>query len=138
MVAAHIKSSDNCTDFHFVHSRKDGAQSTLNNVETYSRMFTRFSEEMLRDLKLTSVDASQRYPFLKKNIAYRLREKEGLKCNLFSLRPSTDLMIFDIKKMLYAYRMAIIFSEELDNGKGVDQRDVKDFSSSIFGFMENQ
>ena len=138
MVAAHIKSSDNCTDFHFTHSRKDGAQSTLNNIETYSRMFTRFSEEMLRDLKLTSVDASQRYPFLKKNIAYRLREKEGLKCNLFSLHPSTDLMIFDIKKMLYAYRMAIIFSEELDNGKGVEQSDVKDFSSTIFGFIENQ
>jgi hypothetical protein len=137
-IIAHIKSSENPVDFHFTHSRKDGSQSTLNDVETYNRLFTRFSEEMQRDLGLISVDASQRFPFLKKNIAYRLIDKEGLKCNLFSLRPSTNLMIFDLKKMLYAYRMSNIFSEELDNGKWIERRDVEDFSSSIFGYMENR
>ena len=137
MVAAQIKSSENGTDFHFAHCKKDGSQSTLNDCEAYKRLFARFDEEMKGDLGLTSVDASQRFPFISKNLAYRLQGKEGLKCSVFALRPSTQLMIFDIKKLLYAYRAASIFSEELDNGKGVEKIDAEDFASSLFGYSEN-
>ena len=72
------------------------------------------------------------------NLAFRLQGKEGLQCNIFALRPSTQLMIFDVKKMLYAYRIANIISEEFDNGKGVEEDDVKDFASTNFGYLENK
>ena len=104
------------------------------------KRFEQFSDqlsEMMKDYGMATVKESTRYPLLKKDLAYRLREKEGLKCNIFALRPSTNLMIFDVKKLLYAYRMANVISETFDEGKGIIDDDVKDLQSTMFGFAEN-
>ena len=137
MVSAHLQSSENKVDFHFAHTKKDGTCSTIEDSETFDRFYTRFSEEMQQDLGLSSVKESARFPLVSKNLLYRLQNKEGVRCNAFVFRPSANLMIFDIKKLLYAYRVAHIMSEMLDDGKGVVESDVIDLSSTIFGFMEN-
>ena len=137
MVAATLKNSENSHDIHFAHCKKDGTQSTLRDTNTFDRLYALLSEELLHDYGLTTVKQSTRYPFTAKNLAYRLQGKEGLECNIFAMRPTTEMMIFDIKKMLYAYRIAATISEMLDNGKGICEEDVKDFASANFGFLEN-
>ena len=39
--------------------------------------------------------------------------------------------------MLIAFRIAMLLSDMLDNGKGIDNADVKDFASDSFGYIEN-
>ena len=138
MIAAHLKHSENRDDFHFAYSKKDGTAPTVDDVATYGRFLTRFNEVMGQGLGMTAVDASPRFPFVSKNLAYRLRDKEGMECNVFALRPSTELMIFDAKKMLYAYSMAGVISEVFDDGKGIEPADVDDFATTGFGYAENR
>ena len=138
LIAAQLKNSENLVDVHFAKSKKDGSCGTVNDIERYDRFYTRFAEELERDLGLKSIDNSNRYPFNEQNLAYRLLGREGMNCNVFALRPSTQMMIFDVKKILYAYRMACVLSEELDNGKGIHSDDVNDFQTTGFGFAENR
>ena len=93
-----------------------------------------FAGQMLQEFGLSSVFQSPRYPLMKSNLAFRL-QKEGLDVNTFVLRPSSHMMVFDTKKLVYAYRMASIISEVLDNGKGIEADDVKDISSTGFGYL---
>jgi voltage-gated potassium channel len=136
MISAILKTSENPADIHLAYGRKDGTDITVNDMERF-KQFSDQLAEIMRDYGMATVKESTRYPLLKKNLAYRLREKEGLKCNVFALRPSTRLMIFDVKKMLYAYRMASIISETFDDGKGIITDDVTDFQNTGFGFAEN-
>jgi hypothetical protein len=72
---------------------------------------------------------------MKSNLAYRL-QKEGLDVNAFVLRPSSHMMVFDTMKLAYAYRMARIISDVLDNGKGIEKYDVEDLATPAFGYAE--
>ena len=40
--------------------------------------------------------------------------------------PSSELMNFNDRKLLIAFRMAQLISEQLDGGKGIEDDDVKD------------
>lgn len=137
LTSATLKTSENPIDIHLTNSRKDGTDVTVNDIKTYDLLYAQLSNVMMQDYGMGTVKQSTRYPLLKKNIAYRLQEKEKLACNIFALRPSTQLMIFDTKKILYAYRMASIISETLDGGKGISIGDVNDFQNTGFGFLEN-
>ena len=88
---------------------------------------------MENDYGLTSVKQSTRYPLLKNNLLYRL-SSEGIDCNAFVLRPSTKQMIFEENKLLIAFRIAMVLSDKLDNGKGVEANDVEDLATTGFGY----
>ena len=62
--------------------------------------------------------------------------QEGMACNAFVLRPSSHLMNFDTRRMVVALRMAQVISQQLDDGRGVREADVKDFATTGFGYKE--
>ena len=70
-------------------------------------LFEQFTETMKSEFSLTSMLRSPRYPLLKKNLGYKIR-KDIANANVFVLRPSSELMNFNDRKLAIAYRMAAI------------------------------
>jgi voltage-gated potassium channel len=129
----HLKTKDNQVDFHFADCLKDGSASTVSDQDTFMRLFEQFTETMKGDFLLTSMLRSPRYPLLKKNLGYKIR-KDIANANVFVLRPSSELMNFNDRKLAVAYRMAAIISQQLDGGRGIQEKDVKDFKETGFGY----
>ena len=128
----HLRTKENQVDFHFVDCLKDGSASTVSDQNTFMRLFEQFTETMKDEFSLTSMLRSPRYPLLKKNLGYKIR-KDIANANVFVLRPSSELMNFNDRKLTIAYRMATIISQQLDGGRGIQEKDVKDFKETGFG-----
>ena len=135
LFTAHIKSSMNKVDFHFADAKKDGSDSTVIQQDNYQTLRQQLSEMLYTDYALESDLQSQRFPLTKNNLGYRLR-KEGIASNTFVLRPSCDIINFDNRRLLIAYRMATIISQLLDENRGIQPNDVKDFKETRFGYKE--
>ena len=135
ILADHQKNAENMTDLHFASALKDGTQSTILHSDQYDALYQALSTVMDAEFGLTCTPQSVRYPLLKKNLAYRL-QREGLRCNTFVLRPSTQLVNFEENKLVVALRMAQVISEQLDGGKGICADDVNDLATPAFGFAE--
>ena len=133
IITEHLKTKENQTAFHFAYSQKGGANATINDMETYQRLFEQFDAAMKADFGLGSVISSQRYPLLKKNLGYTIR-KDIADANVFVLRPSSELVNFNDRKLAIAYRMATVISQQLDGGRGIQPDDVKDFKETGFGY----
>ena len=88
------------------------------------------------DYAMTSDLHSQRFPLTKNNLGYRLQQK-NIVCNSFVIRPSCDVIDFDNRRLLIAYRMATIISQQLDGGRGIQPDDVKDFKETGFGYAQD-
>ena len=88
IVAEHLKTSTNPTDFHFADDLKNQTASTVDDQENYQQFITRFSETMKEEFGLATMSRSPRYPLLKKNLAYKIREMHP-QTNVFVLRPSS-------------------------------------------------
>ena len=129
----HLKTKDNQVNFHFADCLKDGSASTVSDQDTFMRLFEQFTETMKGDFLLTSMLRSPRYPLLKKNLGYKIR-KDIANANVFVLRPSSELMNFNDRKLAIAYRMAAIISQQLDGARGIQEKDVKDFKETGFGY----
>ena len=129
----HLKTKDNQVDFHFADCLKDGSASMVSDQDTFMRLFEQFTETMKGDFLLTSMLRSPRYPLLKKNLGYKIR-KDKADANVFVLRPSSELMNFNDRKLAIAYRMAAIISQQLDGARGIQEKDVKDFKETGFGY----
>ena len=82
---------------------------------------------------MTSDLHSQRFPLTKNNLGYRLQQK-GIVCNAFVIRPSCEVINFDNRRLLIAYRIATVISRQLDGGRGIQPDDVKDFKETGFGY----
>lgn len=91
------------------------------------------------ELGLTTTSASPLYPLKhnerQKNLAYFIRERKP-QANVFVLRPASDVMNLDERKLVIAYRMAQLISQHLDNGQGPKENDVKDLQQLDFAFTE--
>jgi len=135
LVTTQIKNSDNPIDFHFANARKDGTDSTIINEQLYLLLCQRFDEMMLGDYEMKSDLQSTRYPLTKNNLGYKLN-KQGIHCNTFVLRPSCDIVNFDNRKLLVAFRIAQLLSEMLDGNRGIKDEDVADLSDTCFGYQE--
>ena len=135
IITEHLKTKENQTDFHFANSQKKGMETTINDIETYQNLFEQFDAAMRTDFGLDSVISSSRYPLLKKNLGYTIR-KDISNANVFVLRPSSELVNFNDRKLAIAYRMASIISQQLDGGRGIDPDDVKDFKETGFGYRK--
>ena len=135
LITAHIKSSENQYDFHLANSKKDGCASTVRDQQQYEQLLQAFDQMMQSEYQLTSSLHSQRFALTKNNLGYRL-QRDGICSNTFVLRPSSDIINFQNPKLLYAFRIAQLLSEKLDDGKGIKDRDVKDFKEAGFGYQE--
>ena len=133
LFTAHIKSSMNTVDFHFADARKDGSDSAVCQQTAYQELLRRLDEMLQTDYALKSDLHSQRFPLTKNNLGYRLR-KENIICNTFVVRPSCDIINFDSRNLLIAYRLASIISQQLDGGRGVQPGDIIDFKDTCFGY----
>ena len=136
IITEHLKTKENQTDFHFAYSQKGGANATINDMEAYQHLFEQFDAAMKTDFGLDSVIASPRYPLLKKNLGYTIR-KDIAEVNVFVLRPSSELVNFNDRKLAIAYRMASVISQQLDGGRGIQPDDVKDFKETGFGYAQD-
>ncbi len=136
IITEHLKTKENQTDFHFAYSQKGGANATINDMETYQHLFEQFDAAMKTDFHLDSVISSPRYPLLKKNLGYTIR-KDIANVNTFVLRPSSELVNFNDRKLAIAYRMASVISQQLDGGRGIQADDVKDFKETGFGYAQD-
>ena len=139
--ADHLNTAVNTTDFHFTCALKDGSQRTISDDVTYNRLLEDFSEVMKADFDLTCDRQSARFPLMKNNLCYTIRGvnpqphfKSNPKCNAFVLRPSSKLMNFDTRNMAIAFRLAQLFSEHLDGGRGILKDDVLDLKKTGFGY----
>ena len=133
IITEHLKTKENQTDFHFAYSQKGGANTTINDMEAYQHLFEQFDAAMKTDFGLDSVIASPRYPLLKKNLGYSIR-KDIADANVLILRPSSEIVNFNDRKLAIAYRMASVISQQLDGGRGIQPDDVKDFKETGFGY----
>ncbi len=96
-------------------------------------MLQHLADMLQTDYALESDLHSQRFPLTKNNLGYRLR-KENIICNTFVVRPSCDIINFDNRRLLIAYRIASIISQQLDGGRGIQPDAVKDFKETGFGY----
>lgn len=133
IITEHLKTKENQTDFHFAYSQKGGANTTINDMEVYQHLFEQFDAAMKTDFGLDSVIASPRYPLLKKNLGYSIR-KDIADANVLILRPSSEIVNFNDRKLAIAYCMASVISQQLDGGRGIQPDDVKDFKETGFGY----
>ncbi len=133
LFVAHIKSSMNTVDFHFASAKKDGSDSTVHQQEVYQALLEQLTDTLQKDYALTSDLHSQRFPLTKNNLGYRLQQK-GIVCNAFVIRPSCEVINFDNRRLLIAYRIATVISRQLDGGRGIQPDDVKDFKETGFGY----
>ncbi len=137
LFVAHIKNSQNTFDFHFSDAKKDGKEPTISDHDTYEQLCQLLSQMLEEEYQLTSDFPSGRYYLVNDFLGYRL-QKDGSARNCFALRPSYDIINFDNRRYLVAYRMALVISQILDNGKGMDPDEVKDLETSDFGYLENK
>lgn len=133
----HIKNVNNQMDFHLADTLKDGSSSTINLQEVYSQFCDAFTDLMKNEFDLDTASPSPRYPLLKKNLGYTIR-RDNPNANVFVLRPSSEMINFDNRNMVIAYRMAQLISEQLDNSKGIDEKDIKDLKDTGFGYKEKR
>ena len=136
LFVAHIKSSMNTVDFHFASAKKNGSDSTVHQQEEYQKLIQLLSDMLQTDYAMTSDLHSQRFPLTKNNLGYRLQQK-GIVCNAFVIRPSCEVINFDNRRLLIAYRIATVISQQLDGGRGIQPDDIKDFKETGFGYAQD-
>lgn len=136
-VTSHIMNKANKIDIHFSCDNAFESNPTIIDSDLYDKLYEAFSATMQNVLGLTSVRQSTRYPLLKNNLLYRLRE-EGVRCNGFILRPAAQFINFNNKNLVAAFYMAQVISKILDNNKGIASDDIADLASTGFGYKENK
>lgn len=136
IVTEHLKNSANQIDFHFADTLNDVTASTVSNQKTYQQFCQQFASTMSEKFGLSSQMRSTRYPLMKKNLGYTIRLTHP-EANVFVLRPSSELINFDTKKLVYAYEMARLISQQLDGGRGMSEQSHEDFKETGFGYKEN-
>lgn len=129
------KTQENPNDFVFTDMTRDKKLSSIIDEEAYKGLYETLSCILKKELELESSLRPQRYPLLKKNIAFFLREKQGFNGNAFTLRLSSKLINLDSRKLIVAYLMAKTISERLDDNRGMQDFDVKDFGMTGFGYQ---
>ena len=147
IVKHHLKSATDSHDFHFNCSGMDGKNSTVNDVLAYEQLITDFTQTMENEKTaneehgLTTMCDSSFYSLKnnekQKNLAYFIRERAP-QTNVFVLRPGSDVMNLNERKLVIAYKMARLISQHLDGGRGPINDDLNDLQQLDFAFAETQ
>ena len=132
MVNASIKNSDNTIDLHIATNNTKGEKTTIADAEGYIKLYDALSD-LYHEMNMECVNTS-RYPLLKNNLLYRLQDKENIVCNGVALRPSTDVINFDNRSLLIAWRMAQAISTTLSTGGGMHEDELDELQPG-FGYV---
>lgn len=137
----HLKSKVDSHDFHINCSKKDGKECTVTDLVTYEQLTADFAKMMELEFNMTTACSSDLYALKHnerlKNVAYFIRERKP-NANVLVLRPASDVMNMDERKLVIAYRMARLVSQCLDNSRGPLPDDVKDLQRLDFAFTESK
>ena len=137
VVTEHIKNSSNNEDFHFCNEDKAGKRTTVIDTETYDKLYEVFSDVMRNELQLEAVKTT-RYPNQKINLLYHLQDDKAFpQFNGFILRPSSQLMTFDSRRLLIAFRMAQVIADVLAPGSTLLDSEKSHFAAG-FGYAEQE
>ena len=133
-----MNSTSNTASFHFAHSADDGSNSTINpdQMASFNQMIEKFKHTMNEEFNL-DVSQNMRFPLSKTFIGYRLKD-EGCRFNSFMLRTGGPVVIEDSRKYIVLYRMAKILGEAFDPGYEISDNELKDLSSTAFGYSEQE
>lgn len=135
VVIEHIKNSSNNVDFHFSDKDEAGKRTTVIDTELYDKLYNVFSDVMRKELQLEAVKTA-RYPNLKNNLLYRLQDDKAFpQFNGFVLRPSSQLMTFDSRRLLIAFRMAQVIADVIAPGSTLLDSEKSHFAAG-FGYAE--
>lgn len=144
------KSEANPIHMHLVDRGKTGG-TTVERQETYSNFCNQMAETMKEiDPQYLTTFSSNRYPFIvsakdnpivSKNIAYWIHG-ENNKCDCFAMRPASQV-VNSSQRFLLAFRIALLISEMLDDGRGMTAEDREDFkpttakkTTKVFGYKD--
>ncbi len=137
LCCSHIKNNVNTSDFHFTDKDKKNANSTIIDQEAYEKLFALFAQTFEDDMALSTVK-STRYPHTEKNLFYYLKKHDYLSdFNGFVLRPSSEIVAFDSRRLVIAFRMARCINEVLCPDGGIREKDFEGLGSG-FGYQEQQ
>ena len=135
----HLKSKVDSYDFHFNCSKKGGKECTVTDLANFEQLTTDFARMMEQEFNMTTACSSDLYALKHnerlKNVAYFIREKKP-NVNVLVLRPASDVMNMDERKLVIAYRMARLISQRLDNSRGPLPDDVADLHRLDFAFTK--
>ena len=95
----------------------------------------RFGATMKKEFGLDTMCRSMRYPLLKRNLGYVIRN-DCQKTNVFVLRPSSELINFNSNKLAIAYQMSRLISDHFDGSRGPLSEDVANLKQGGFGYFE--
>ena len=139
IIKHHLKNEVDKNDFHFNCTKKGGEECTVTDLATYHQLTADFTNVMDEEFQLKTVCGSDLYPLKhnerQKNLAYFIRE-DSPKANVLVLRPASDVMNLDERKLIIAYRMALLISQHLDNGRGPIPEDKEALQQLDFAFAE--
>ncbi len=136
IVTEHLKTSNNQFDFHFTNAMKDGSQATVNKTAAYQEFLDCFANDIKQVFGLETSQHSLRYPLLKNNLGYKIRETYP-SANVFVMRPSSELTTFNDQKLAVAYKIANIMNTCFNADHGILAEDLADLRETGFGYKEN-
>lgn len=134
VIAAAIKNETNTADLHIATNMANGDKPTITDVEGYNKLLHALTD-LYGEINMECVETT-RYPLRKNNLLYRMSAINNIKCNGVVLRPSTDIINFDHRSLLIAYRMAQAIDRVLSSGNGMHQEDVEELKPG-FGYSIN-
>lgn len=135
LCCSQIKNNMNTADFHFTDLDKKNTNSTIIDSELYDRLFDHFQDTFKNDMGFETIK-STRYPHAATNLFYFLKKHNFLTdYNGFALRPSSEIMAFDSRKLVIAFKMAKVINDVLCPDGGICDIDREGLSAG-FGYQE--
>lgn len=125
---ASIKNKSNTADLHVATNSTKGTKSSIVDVESFENVCAKI-QEIFDDLGMEWVNNSTRYPLLLKNVIYHLQNR--VPCNGVSLRPSSDVLNFDNRSLLIAFRMSQAIGESVAEKWGIRDADLPEVKPGV-------
>lgn len=138
---------ENNYEIAFTDATKDKKKSGVINQEKYQMLYNTLSQLIEKELEIKTEMQPTRYPLKKNNVAFFLHKKLTDEAgnikepvinkdfNAFALRVSFKFMNLDSRKLILAYLLSKVISEQLDDNRGMRVYDRKDFASIGFGYQ---
>lgn len=134
VTCATLKNSSNTTDLHLAHTTSKKTLSSVKDMDAYDKLYADI-EALLTELEMEGIKNSERYPLLQKNLLFALQAKT--ECNGVALRPSSDILNFDNRSLLIAFRLARIIGDNLCEASGITDEDLLELKPGV-GYRKHQ
>ncbi len=139
VIKQHLKSSSAPEDFYLTCTKADGSPLLMSDMKRYKDVCQLFTNLMAEEDEPLAVDTTGKYFSYALKDRYsikRMTEDCGVKCNSFVIRPSAEVMNQNERKLIIAYRIAQLLSQQLDNSRGMQPDDLADLQKPGYGYTE--